>query len=259
MRAKTMESLVQKKFNEFNESDMEIWKYIVSHKEICKKISIQQLAVFCHVSHTTILRFAKKLGFSGYSEMRSFLKWEDKAEILYEEKDMEKNANSFVTQIRRMEDMNMETICRMIDQAEQIYVNGSGEIQKIVAREMKERFMYINKFLNTVDGGAEFVQIHEMVTSKDLMIFITFSGKNEFQLNWAKKIKEKGCPILLIAMEGRGEFQELADVVLDFHTEKIDTMGFEFTFYPTLHFHIINEFIQLKYMEYKMKQKGEIE
>ena len=60
-------------------------------------------------------------------------------------------------------------------------------------------------------------------------------------------------------MEGRGEFQELADVVLDFHTEKIDTMGFEFAFYPTLHFHIINEFIQLKYMEYKMKQKGEIE
>ena len=86
MRARNMEELIQKKFDILNENDLQIWAYIVRHKEQCKQTSIQQLAVFCHVSHTTILRFAKKLGFSGYSEMRSFLKWEDKAEILYEEK-----------------------------------------------------------------------------------------------------------------------------------------------------------------------------
>lgn len=255
MRAKTIESLVQKKFNEFNENDMEIWKYIVSHKELCKKISIQQLAVFCHVSHTTILRFAKKLGFSGYSEMRSFLKWEDKAEILYEEKDMERNADSFVALIHRMEEKDMTQICQMIDRAEQIYINGSGETQKLVAKEMKERFMYINKFPNTVEDGAEFLQIAEMITPEDLMIFISFSGKNERQIERARKIKQKGCPIILIAMEGRGEFYELADVILDFCTEQIETMGFNYPLYPTLHFHIIDEFIQLKYMEYKMKQK----
>ena len=107
MRARNMEELIQKTFDMLNENDLQIWAYIVRHKEQCKQISIQQLAVFCHVSHTTILRFAKKLGFSGYSEMRSFLKWEDKAEILYEEKDMDRNANSFIANIRRFEDMDM--------------------------------------------------------------------------------------------------------------------------------------------------------
>src|SRR5699024_3127031 len=113
MKAKNMEELIQKKYDELNENDLEIWKYIISNKETCKQISIQQLAVFCHVSHTTILRFAKKLGFSGYSEMRSFLKWEEQAEILYEEKDMEKNANNFVATIRAMEDKDMTEICEM--------------------------------------------------------------------------------------------------------------------------------------------------
>jgi RpiR family glv operon transcriptional regulator len=255
VKVRTIESLVQKKFDEFNENDMDIWRFIVSHKEICKKISIQQLAVFCHVSHTTILRFAKKLGFSGYSEMRSFLKWEDGVKVLYEEKDMEKNVDSFISQIRKMEEMDMTKVCQLIDQAEQIYINGSGEIQKIVAMEMKARFLYQNKLLNTVEGGSEIVQILEMITPKDLMIFITFSGKNTKQIEWARKVKEKGCPIILISMEGRGEFQELADIVIDFHPEKIDTMGFQFAFYPTLHFYIISEFIQLKYMEYRKKQK----
>ena len=62
MKAKNMEELIQKKYDELNENDLEIWKYIISNKETCKQISIQQLAVFCHVSHTTILRFAKKTG-----------------------------------------------------------------------------------------------------------------------------------------------------------------------------------------------------
>lgn len=117
MKARNMEELIRRKYDELNENDLEIWKYIISNKEICKKISIQQLAVFCHVSHTTILRFAKKLGFSGYSEMRSFLKWEEQAEILYEEKDMERNANNFVSAIRTLEDMNMDDICQMIYEA----------------------------------------------------------------------------------------------------------------------------------------------
>ena len=54
-----MEELIQKKFDMLNENDLQIWAYIVRHKEQCKQISIQQLAVFCHVSHTTILRFAR--------------------------------------------------------------------------------------------------------------------------------------------------------------------------------------------------------
>lgn len=97
-----------------------IWKFgnISSQiKESARRFPSKRLAVFCHVSHTTILRFAKKLGFSGYSEMRSFLKWEEQAEILYEEKDMERNANNFVSAIRTLEDMNMDDICQMIYEA----------------------------------------------------------------------------------------------------------------------------------------------
>ena len=156
MKARNMEELIQKKYDELNENDLEIWKYIISNKETCKQVSIQQLAVFCHVSHTTILRFAKKLGFSGYSEMRSFLKWEEKAEILYEEKDMERNANNFVSMIRRMEDMDMRDICQMIDEAKNIYVNGTGDVQKEAARTLKGKFIHQRIFVNTVEQDLRF-------------------------------------------------------------------------------------------------------
>ena len=257
MRSRNMEELIQKKFDILNENDLQIWAYIVRHKDICKKISIQQLAVFCHVSHTTILRFAKKLGFSGYSEMRSFLKWEDKAEILYEEKDMDRNANSFVQCIRKLEDMDMEDICKMIESADKIYTQGSGSIQKVAAQELKEKFLYQGIFINPIEGGTEFDLVHEHMTSKDLVIFFGFSGQNEKQIRKMKLAKEKGVKILGIAMEGKGEFYDLSDELITFHPEEIHTVGYGFVYYPTLHFHIINEFLTLKYMEYRKKKQEE--
>ena len=46
MRARNMEELIQKKFDMLNENDLQIWAYIVRHKEQCKQISIQQLVGF---------------------------------------------------------------------------------------------------------------------------------------------------------------------------------------------------------------------
>lgn len=259
MRARNMEELIQRKFDTLNENDMQIWAYIVRHKDICKKVSIQQLAVFCHVSHTTILRFAKKLGFSGYSEMRSFLKWEDKAEILYEEKDMDRNANSFVQCVRMMEDMDMDGVCKLIESAQRVYTQGSGSIQKVAAQELKEKFLYQGIFINTIEGGTEFDLISENLTPDDLVIFIGFSGQNQKQIRKMKLAKEKGSKIIGIALEGKGEFYDLADEVITFHAEEIHTVGYGFVYYPTLHFHIINEFLTLKYMEYQTKKQDEQE
>lgn len=259
MKARNMEELIQKKFELLNESDLQIWAYIVRHKDICRKISIQQLAVFCHVSHTTILRFAKKLGFSGYSEMRSFLKWEEKAEILYEEKDMNRNANSFVSSVRKLEDMNMDNICRILENADRIYTQASGSIQKVAAQELKEKFLYQGIFINAIEGGVEFDLIQDNLTSKDVFIFISFSGRNEKQIKKMRKAKERGAKIIGISMEGKGEFHDLVDEEITFHAEEIHTVGYGFVYYPTLHFHIINEFLTLKYMDYLMKKHGESE
>ncbi len=51
MRARNMEELIQKKFDILNENDLQIWAYIVRHKEQCKQISIQQLAVLSCITY----------------------------------------------------------------------------------------------------------------------------------------------------------------------------------------------------------------
>ena len=71
----TLDELVESHYDELNENDLYIWQYIFHHKTECQKMSIQQLAHACNVSHTSIIRFTKKIGLDGYSELKVYLKW----------------------------------------------------------------------------------------------------------------------------------------------------------------------------------------
>lgn len=56
-----LDKLVDEHYHELNEIDLYIWQYILHHKRECQKMSIKDLAYNCNVSHTSILRFTKKL------------------------------------------------------------------------------------------------------------------------------------------------------------------------------------------------------
>ena len=57
-------------------NDLHIWRYISTHRQECANLSIEALGAKCNVSRTTILRFAQKLGLSGFSELRLLLRME---------------------------------------------------------------------------------------------------------------------------------------------------------------------------------------
>ena len=53
-----------------NELEMEIYEYIMHHKEQVLHMKIRELADEVHVSTTTILRFCKKAGCNGFAEFK---------------------------------------------------------------------------------------------------------------------------------------------------------------------------------------------
>ncbi|MEO1772147.1 MurR/RpiR family transcriptional regulator [Candidatus Enterococcus ferrettii] len=61
-------SAANQHFTELNDSEKRIFDYILKNFDQIKFYSIRELALRCYVSSTTIFRFAKKLGFNGYSD-----------------------------------------------------------------------------------------------------------------------------------------------------------------------------------------------
>lgn len=69
-----LQRLVFEKETELNELDLDILNYVLNHQQEVQTLGIMQLADVTHASKSSILRMTKKLGFSGYSEFKYFLR-----------------------------------------------------------------------------------------------------------------------------------------------------------------------------------------
>lgn len=72
-----LDDLVNNHLRELSQTDLIVWRYISNHRKECCYVSIYDLADACNVSRTTVLRFAKKLGLDGFSDLKMILKMEN--------------------------------------------------------------------------------------------------------------------------------------------------------------------------------------
>ena len=65
-----LEKLVNANKELLNPTDMLIWKYISNHRKNVAQMSVHELAKYCAVSGSTVVRFAKKLDCRIYIEQQ---------------------------------------------------------------------------------------------------------------------------------------------------------------------------------------------
>lgn len=65
-----LEAAVMKNKEAFNETDKAIVSYLLQYPEAASKLSLMELAQKLYVSKSAIFRLSKKLGLSGFSELK---------------------------------------------------------------------------------------------------------------------------------------------------------------------------------------------
>ena len=58
----------------YNDLEMQVYTYVLSHKNEIRNMTIRALAEAAHVSTATVSRFCKKTGCEGYSEFKAQFK-----------------------------------------------------------------------------------------------------------------------------------------------------------------------------------------
>lgn len=246
-----LEKLVEANYDKLNENDFYIWRYIVYHKNECKEMSIQQLAEKCNVSHTTILRFVHKLGLDGYSEMKVYLKWESKNKTYVKEKDIKTSCNCIEKTMDEIRCMDLTNIFELLDDAQNIYVYGTGEVQKNVAKELKRLMLFCNKLVYNLEGSAESKIILDSLTRNDVVIILSLSGENVSAIRFVEKLKEKGVKIITITRDCNNELSNLSDYHIKFYSHEINFAEDISKYWTTTQFFLISELIMLKYLMYQ--------
>ena len=178
---------------DLSDADKCIWRWIDSNR-----ISIHELARACAVSSASVVRFAQKLGFDGFGELKAVMRMEA-AEMVSPRRDVTATLGSFYDQTwRTLMRRDYTSASRLIREAHRIFAYASGYVQTNVMQEMKRLFVYDNILIYEIAGREEFYSVYQTAGPDDLFIFISLSGESERVVEFADQLHLKGVPILSI-------------------------------------------------------------
>ncbi|GIM28156.1 RpiR family transcriptional regulator [Clostridium polyendosporum] len=193
-----LEELVNNNYNKLNENDLYILKYILNNKVECCNLGINELAKKCNVSRTTILRFAQKLGFKGYSEFRVHLKWQEEEKDNEEIDYVEKLYTDLNETIKLIKEKDFTSICELIYNAERVFVYGTGTAQIAVAQELKRSFLSAHKYFYVIEGYREFEVLMSSIKENDVVIIVSLSGNTTSLHSCINELTMKGIEYISI-------------------------------------------------------------
>ena len=181
-----------------SDTDRCIWRHIEGNRTAVSRASIHELARACAVSSASIVRFAQKLGFDGFGEMKAFMRMEGASRSL-PKRDVITALGSFYDQTwRELMRRDYTGASRLIREAHRIFAYASGYVQTNVMQEMKRLFVYDNILIYEIAGREEFYSVYQTAGKDDLFIFISLSGESERVVEFADQLSLKNVPILSI-------------------------------------------------------------
>ncbi|RGZ00874.1 MurR/RpiR family transcriptional regulator [Clostridium sp. AM58-1XD] len=253
-----LENLINENFDELNENDMMIWRYIQSHKKECCSISIVELAQKCCISRTTISRFTQKLSFEGFREFKIRLKLEFEQEQIQNALLLDDVCMNYAKCIQTVKETDMNEICEYISKADRLFVFGTGEVQNAAAQMIKRMFLNAKRFFVTLYGKSEVTMAMEDLGPRDFVIIISLSGENHLAVETAKKLRGKGVYILSITGLSNNTVAKMSNKNLFITTTKLMNTGGVSLETCSSYFNIA-ELLCVKYLMYLEKTKSECE
>lgn len=245
-----LEEIVNSHYDSLNENDLYIWQYIYHHKRECQKMSIQELARTCNVSHTSIIRFTKKLGLDGYSELKVYLKWGLEKKTHFDNSIISNAARQLQDTISMMEEKDFDGVLSLIYGAKRIFVYGTGQVQDHVAMEFKRQFAYRRKIMHMIEGYSEIDTTLHYVNTEDIFILISLSGDNETVVTLAKTLHRLQIKSIGIALDTNNLLSKYCNEFIGFNASSFSTGYFDIQYNCTAHFFLIVDMLFLRYLEY---------
>lgn len=202
------------------ENDFDILAYLIRHPEIIQDHPIKYISKRTLSSESTLVRLAQKLGFSGFSEFRYFLKDDENTNESYRMK-ITSNIDLLYKDIQKTMDLitntNFTRISQAIHSSKKIYVFGTGWGENNAASDLLRNFMAHGVFMTQFPSITELRWNKDKITSEDLLMIISFSGENTELLEIVTEISFRQVNICSITPLQQSTLSNIANFNLFYH------------------------------------------
>ena len=173
-----LSALINEHYEKLNQGDLHILKYVQAHLSACSDISILSLAKLCSVSSTSILRTTQKLGFSGFSEFKYFLKRDNASVKRTLLRYSLESLHADIQQTIKMFEQNAarNSLFQTMENADHLYGYGTGHGQRLMMSELARCLLNVKKNLILLPELTELKIASQNFAASDLLFIVSLSG-----------------------------------------------------------------------------------
>lgn len=217
-----LQRIVFEKETELNELDLDILNYVLNHQQEVQTLGIMQLADVTHASKSSILRMTKKLGFSGYSEFKYFLRHkvnQETTQIQQETNIFDQQLDDIKRTISDLRRSDINLILKLLYQSQTIYCFATGFIQKIALDEFYTRMLSLNKRTLVLPNKTELDMVMPMITEKDCVLVASLSGETEEVKPNLLTLEMRNVPIITLTATGDNYFARHSTAHIHYYSD----------------------------------------
>lgn len=240
--------LLNQQYETFSENEKHICHYLSSHLRECSRQSVDEFAQRCHVSKTMLVRFAQKLGFSGWRELKAKVKLDLLEQISGTGDLFQHITDSCQKMMDELLKKDLAPIFTLLKNAHRVFVFGSGSSQTRVASEMKRIFLPVKEMVQ-LQGHDMCRAICDIAGPEDLVILISLSGESDAVVSLAQGLRTRHVPAVSITRMTSNTLASLCEENLYITSTRMNIApGVEYE--TTTPYFILVEFLYLSYLNY---------
>lgn len=249
-----LELLVNQNYDKLNENDKVVIKQILVFQKEYANFSSTKMAEACHISRATLLRLCRKIGLSSYSDLKYLLK-EDQIEQMDEKEDFHTICSNYKLLLDELKKIPFQPICQTINEAETIYIYGTGNEQKSLAKEFKRIFLTVGKCVIELFDAGEVHLMRNTFDKRDLFIIISLSGETKEGIEIMKDVNGYIRTLSITRLDSN-TISSLCKQNLYVATKKLDAV--QATSYEVVGaFYTLLDLLFMNYMKYKERVECE--
>jgi RpiR family glv operon transcriptional regulator len=219
-----------------NATERKLFEYVVKNMGQVKDLSIQRFAREQYLSTTTIFRFAKKLGFTGYTDfINSLLVTEHRMaaanvpSVVRRRAYADEYLKNVVEAVRVMPTEKVARVVEVLRDQVAVYILCDSNASEL-GRYCEKLFLGIGRKTYYPEVGYQVVAMMDLIQSGDLLIVLSYSGEDPALVETVERLFLDRRPFLMsITRADNNSIQNMSDVNFYMFADEIESHGINLT------------------------------
>ena len=231
-----------------NTTEKKILDYLLEHINQISTLKISKISDEMFLAPNSIIRFCKKLGYTGFSQMKYDMEKVHQKETVNKQDHWlgSREMISETLHINRPE--TIRNVAQLMYDSEHLVFFGLG-LSRLPADDLAKRMRYLNKLISVPDDRDNCIQYARSLKKGQIAFFFSYSGNTDIITKLAQIVKTKDIPVISMTGISQNTLTNYSKYKLYAYVNKMEYQGADISSRSA--FYLVTDLIFHEYLRIK--------